>query len=68
MSRISSTGRYVATPVATVSIAHSTSLRSSLVLPLVAGVTVSTPLPACPSLRNEPCRTYQPIVNTSAPS
>jgi hypothetical protein len=51
-----------------VSIAHSTSLRSSLVLPLVAGVTVSTPLPACPSLRNEPCRTYQPIVNTSAPS
>jgi predicted acyl esterase len=53
---------------ATVSIARSASLSSSLVLPVVAGVTVPTPLPPCPSLRNEPCRTYQPIVNTSAPS
>jgi len=51
---------------ATVSIAHSASMPSSVVLPVVAGVTVPTPLPACPSLRNEPCRPYQPITNTSA--
>jgi hypothetical protein len=51
---------------ATVSIAHSASMPSSVVLPVVAGVTVPTPLPACPSLRNEPCRPYQPISNTSA--
>jgi hypothetical protein len=30
----------------------------------VPGVNVPTSLPACVSLRNEPCRTYQPIVNT----
>jgi hypothetical protein len=47
----------------TVGIARSASMPSSLVLPVVAGVTVPTPLPACPSLRNEPCRPYQPIVN-----
>jgi hypothetical protein len=29
-------------------------------------VTVPTALPACGSLRNEPCRAYQPIVNTTA--
>jgi uncharacterized protein len=53
---------------ATVSIAHSAAMPSSLVLPVVAGVTVPTPLPACPSLRNEPCRPYQPIVNESSTS
>jgi hypothetical protein len=41
-------------------------MPSSVVLPVAAGVTVPTPLPACPSLRNEPCRPYQPITNTSA--
>jgi hypothetical protein len=46
-----------------VSIAISTSMPSSLVLPVVPGVSVPTPLPPCPSLRNEPCRPYQPIVN-----
>ena len=49
---------------AIVRIAHSASMPSSLVLPVVAGVCVPTPLPACPSLRNEPCRHYQPMVNT----
>jgi hypothetical protein len=47
----------------TVGIARSASMPSSLVLPVVTGVAVPTPLPACPSLRNEPCRPYQPIVN-----
>ncbi len=50
---------------ATVSIARAASMPSSLVLPVVAGVTAPTPLPPCPSLRNEPCRAYQPIVNTA---
>ncbi|HSZ37753.1 MAG TPA: CocE/NonD family hydrolase [Acidimicrobiales bacterium] len=49
---------------ATVSIAHAASMPSNLVLPVVAGVKVPTPLPACPSLRNEPCRPYRPIANT----
>ncbi len=50
----------------TVSIAISKSMPSSLVLPVVPGVSVPTPLPACPSLRNEPCRPYQAIVNNTA--
>jgi hypothetical protein len=40
---------------ATVSIAFSTAMPSSLVLPVVPGVSVPTRLPPCPSLRNEPC-------------
>jgi hypothetical protein len=50
---------------ANVSIAFSTAMPSSIILPVVPGVQVPTPLPACPSLRNEPCRTYQPFVNNS---
>jgi len=49
----------------TVSIAFSTTMPSSVVLPVVPGVSVPTPLPACPSLRNEPCRPYQTIVNNT---
>jgi predicted acyl esterase len=48
---------------ATESIAFSASMPSSLTLPIVPGVSVPTGLPACPSLRNEPCRAYQAIVN-----
>jgi hypothetical protein len=48
---------------ATVSIASSQTMPSSLILPIVPGVVVPTPIPPCPSLRNEPCRQYQPIVN-----
>ncbi|HEX7355585.1 MAG TPA: CocE/NonD family hydrolase [Mycobacteriales bacterium] len=47
----------------TVSIAYAKDMPSSLVLPVVPGATVPTSLPACPSLRNEPCRTYVPLVN-----
>ncbi|MDQ1481010.1 MAG: uncharacterized protein QOI44_1871 [Actinomycetota bacterium] len=53
-------------PSGTVSIAFSTSMPSRLVLPVVSGVTVPTSLPPCPSLRNEPCRPYQAIVNNIA--
>ena len=59
-------GQTVPKGTATVSIAFSTSMPSSLVLPVVPGVQVPTSLPACPSLRNEPCRPYQPIVNKVA--
>jgi hypothetical protein len=46
-----------------VSIEFSRKTPSSLILPVVPGVSVPTGLPACPSLRNEPCRPYAPIVN-----
>ena len=39
---------------------------SSLILPVVPGVSVPTGLPPCPSLRNEPCRTYKALVNRTA--
>ncbi|MEA2145590.1 MAG: uncharacterized protein QOG59_1177 [Solirubrobacteraceae bacterium] len=41
---------------ATESIAFSQSMPSSLILPLVPGVSVPAGVPPCPSLRNEPCR------------
>jgi predicted acyl esterase len=48
---------------ATVQIAHSRRFASRLVLPVVPGVGVPTPLPPCPGLRGEPCRAYKPYVN-----
>ena len=51
---------------ATESIAFSPSMPSSLILPIVPGVSVPTALPACPSLRNEPCRPYQAFVNNGS--
>jgi hypothetical protein len=48
---------------ATVSLAYSKRMPSSLILPVVPGVAVPTGTPPCPSLRNEPCRRYTPIVN-----
>lgn len=52
---------------ATVDISHSRKHPSRLVLPVVPGLAVPTKLPACQSLRNEPCRNYVPRVNRSAP-
>jgi hypothetical protein len=46
-----------------VSVLFSPAHPSSLVLPVVSGVTVSSGEPPCPSLRNEPCRKYTPLVN-----
>ncbi|MGZ4200533.1 MAG: CocE/NonD family hydrolase [Thermoleophilaceae bacterium] len=51
---------------ATVDIAHSKQMPSSLLLPVVPGVNVPTGLPPCPGLRGEPCRSYQPYANSSA--
>jgi predicted acyl esterase len=48
------------------SIAFSSTMPSSLILPIVPGVSVPTATPACPSLRNEPCRPYQAFVNNGS--
>ena len=48
-------------------VAFSKSMPSSLVLPVVP-MKVPTGLPACPSLRNEPCRPYVPFKNQTAKS
>ena len=58
----------VPTGTATVSVAFSPTMPSGLVLPVVPGVSVPTKLPACPSLRNEPCRPYVASVNRTATS
>jgi hypothetical protein len=46
-----------------VEIEFSPKKTASLILPIVPGVSVPTEQPPCPSLRNEPCRPYQAIVN-----
>ncbi len=48
---------------AKVSVSFSKSMPSSLILPVVSGVSVPSGLPACPSLRNEPCRKYVALKN-----
>ena len=45
---------------ARVRIASNRNHPSRLILPLVRGITAPTPLPACPALRGEPCRTFAP--------
>jgi predicted acyl esterase len=51
----------------TYDIAHAASFPSSVVFPVLDGVASSTPLPACPSLRAQQCRTYAPYTNVPAP-
>jgi uncharacterized protein len=51
---------------AQIAIAHGSSKRSTLTLPVVAAAAVPTGLPPCPGLRGEPCRTYRPLANRSA--
>ena len=48
---------------ATVMLAHSRSMPSRIILPVVPGVNVPTGYPPCPGLRGEPCRRYKPLVN-----
>jgi hypothetical protein len=52
---------------ANVAIGRSATMPSRLVLPVVPGLAVPTSLPPCGVLRNEPCRAYAPLVNSSAP-
>ena len=51
-------------PAANVALRFSPTMPSMLVLPVVSGVDAQgTSQPPCPSLRNEPCRTYVPFHN-----
>ncbi|HEX8051639.1 MAG TPA: CocE/NonD family hydrolase [Thermoleophilaceae bacterium] len=51
---------------ATVAIAYSKRMPSSLTLPVVPDVAVPTELPPCPALRAQPCRDYKPAANRTA--
>jgi hypothetical protein len=51
---------------AQVAIAYGGGTPSSLLLPVVPGVSVPTGLPPCPGLRGEPCRAYQELANVPA--
>jgi predicted acyl esterase len=51
-------------PMGQTSVAFSTTMPSSLVLPVVPGVAVPKALPPCGSLRNQPCRPYKAFVNS----
>ena len=51
---------------AKVSVAFSKTTPSSLILPVVPGVSVPTGLPPCPSLRNEPCRPCVALSNRTS--
>jgi uncharacterized protein len=44
---------------------RSSAQPSKVVLPVVPGVSVTTPLPACGSLRGQPCRKYVPLDNVA---
>ncbi|MGH0036584.1 MAG: CocE/NonD family hydrolase [Myxococcota bacterium] len=46
-------------------VSHSATHASSVVLPVLDGVVPPEELPACPSLRSQPCREYVPHVNAS---
>ncbi|HEX5591739.1 MAG TPA: CocE/NonD family hydrolase [Solirubrobacterales bacterium] len=51
---------------AQVAIAYGGETPSSLLLPVIPGVSVPTGLPPCPGLRGEPCRDYQELANLAA--
>jgi uncharacterized protein len=44
-------------------IARSSGRPSAVVFPVVPGLAIPTELPACPALRGQPCRPYQPFTN-----
>jgi predicted acyl esterase len=48
-------------------IGHDADHPSSLALPLIPGIAVTTPLPPCPSLRAQQCRDHVAYLNTAAP-
>ena len=50
-----------------VDISSSPAQPSKLVLPVIPGLQAPTELPPCPSLRNQPCRPYQPFENGTRP-
>jgi len=52
---------------ANVYVASSPKMPSRLILPVVPAVTIGSAQPACPSLRNEPCRPAVPFTNRTSP-
>jgi len=50
----------------TYDVAHSAMYPSSVALPVIQGAAITTPLPACPSLRAQQCRAYAPYTNVAA--
>ena len=48
-------------------IGHDATHPSSVVLPRVDGIAVTSPLPPCPSLRGQPCRANVPYINQPSP-
>jgi predicted acyl esterase len=48
------------------SIGHDATHASSIALPLLMGESATSPLPPCPSLRGQQCRTHVPYTNTPA--
>ena len=56
-------GATVPAGTAKVSLAMSTKMPSSLVLPVIPGLDIPTEQPSCPSLRNQPCRPYLALKN-----
>ena len=52
-------------PAPTVTIERSANHPSKVVLPLVSGVSVTSDLPPCGTLRGQPCRAYVPAANTT---
>ncbi|MBS1847022.1 MAG: CocE/NonD family hydrolase [Actinobacteria bacterium] len=51
------------------SIAIAPDMASQLLLPVVTGMAVPTPLPAvCEGMRGEPCRAYEPFSNSVGPN
>lgn len=53
------------TPPPTVTVERSVARPSKVVLPLVSGVSVTGGLPACGTLRGQPCRAYVPAANST---
>jgi len=51
----------------TYEIGHDVDHPSSVVFPVQPDITAPSPLPPCPSLRGQQCRTYQPYANTPVP-
>lgn len=49
-------------------VARSGVYASKVALPVLPGVSVPTPLPACGALRGQPCRKYEPLTNRAASS
>jgi len=45
-------------------VAHSAAYPSRVVLPVVPDPDITSPLPPCPSLRGQPCRSYVELSNT----